>query len=81
MMEKYGVPRKELNEVAKLATKVLNLQAMQRDTQSQVQTLTQLRQQALKNLQTWMRRFLTVAKVALEEQPQQMEALGKTVAS
>lgn len=81
MMEKYSVSRKELNEVAKLATKVQDLQAMQRDTQSQVQSLAQMRLLAIKSLQTWMRRFLTVAKVALEEQPQQLEALGQTVAS
>ena len=81
MMEKYHVPRKELNEVAKLVTKVQELQAMQRDTQSQVQSLTQLRLRAIKALRTWMRRFMTVAKVALEEQPQQLEALGQTVAS
>ncbi len=70
MMEKYHVPRKELNEVVKLITKVQELQAMQRDTQSQVQSLTQLRLRAINALQTWMRRFMTVAKVALEEQPQ-----------
>ena len=79
MMEKYGVPRKELNEVARLVTKVQELQALQRDTQSQVQSLTQTRLQALETLQTWMRRFMTVAKVALEEQPQQLEALNRTV--
>ena len=81
MMELYRVPRKELNEVAKLVTKVRELQAMQRHTQSQVQSLTQTRTQALKELQTWMRRFMTVARVALEEKPQQLEALNQTVAS
>ncbi|MGB3780802.1 MAG: hypothetical protein WA960_20735 [Tunicatimonas sp.] len=81
MMEKYHVPRKELNEMTKLVAKVQELQAMQRDTQSQVQSLTQLRLRAIKALQTWMRRFMTVAKVALEEQPQQLEALGQTVTS
>lgn len=79
MMEKYRVPRKELNEVARLVTKVAELQALQRDTQSQVQSLTQTRLQALEALQAWMRRFMTVAKVALEEQPQQLEALNQTV--
>ena len=81
MMEKYRVPRKELDEMAKLVAKVQELQALQRDTQSQVQSLTQMRLRAIKALQAWMRRFLTVAKVALEERPQQLEALGKTVAS
>ncbi len=79
LMERYRVPRKELNEVAKLVTKVRELQAMQRRTQGQVQSLTQTRLRALKDLQTWIRRFMTVARVALEEQPQQLEALSQTV--
>ena len=79
MMEHYRVPRKELNEVAKLVAKVRELRAMQRDTQSQVQHLTQMRQRALEDLQTWMRHFTTVAKVALDAQPQQLEALHQTV--
>ena len=81
LMEKYHVPHKELKEAAKLVTKVRELQAMQRHTQSQVQSLTRSRRQALKQLQTWMRRFMTVARVALEEQPQQLEALSQTVPS
>lgn len=81
MMERYRVPRKELNEVAKVVTKVRELQAMQRHTQSQVQSLTQTRLRALEDLHTWMRRFMTIARVALEEQPQQLEALSRTVAS
>ena len=79
MMEKYHVPRKELNEATKMVTKVRELQALQRHTQAQVQSLTQQRLQAIESLQTWMRRFMTVAKVALEEQPQQLEALNQTV--
>ena len=81
MMEKYRVSRKELNETAKLVTQVRDLKAMRNHTQSQVQSLTQARLQALEALQTWMRHFMTVAKVALAEQPQQLEALNQTVAS
>lgn len=80
MMEKYQVPRKELNEAAKLVAQVRDLHAVQRKAQGQVQTLTQARLQALKELEVWMRRFMKVAKVALEEQPQQLEALYQTVA-
>lgn len=79
MMEKHRVSRKELNEAATLVTQVQDLQAMRDHTQSQVQSLTQARLQALEAMQTWMRRFITVAKVALEEQPQQLEALNQTV--
>ena len=81
MMEKYRVPRKELNEAAKLVTQVRDLRALRNHTQGQVQSLTQSRLRALEALQTWMRRFLTVAKVALEENPQYLEALNQTVAS
>ena len=81
MMEKYRVSRKELNETAKLVTQVRDLKAMQDHTQSQVQSLTQARLRALEALQTWMRHFMTVAKVALAKRPQQLEALNQTVAS
>ena len=81
MMEKYRISHKELNETAQLVGRVRELQAMQRQMQGQVQTLTQARLQALEELQMWMRRFMTVASIALEEQPQQLEILNQTVPS
>lgn len=81
MMEKYRISAKEIAETAKLVTQVRDLKAMRTHTQSQVQSLTRARNQALSALQTWMSHFMTIAKIALEQQPQQLEALNRTVAS
>ncbi len=81
MMEKYHAPKKELAEAAKLIHRVMELVAMQRQTQGQVQTLTKVRTEALEDLQIWMRKFMTIAEAALDDNPQQMEALNKTVSA
>ena len=81
LMEKYHAPQKELNEAAKLVAQVKELVALQRKTQAQVQTLTQIRKAALADLKDWMRTFYTIAKLALREHPQQLEALDIVVPS
>ena len=81
LMEKYHVPQKELNDASKLATQVMELVALQRKAQAHVQDLTQTRKAALADLKTWMQTFLTIAKLALREQPQQLEALDIVVTS
>ena len=81
LMARYHVPQKELTEAGRLATRVMELLALQRKTQAQVQTLTQTRKAAMAELKTWMRTFLTIAKLALREHPQQLEALDIVVAS
>lgn len=79
MMAKYHVPQKELAQSAKLRQRVQEVLALQKKTMSQPQQLTQARQQALTELQTWMRRFDKTAQLAFDDQPQQLEALGKVV--
>ena len=79
MMDKYRVARKELNQGVQLVERVQELLALQKKTMSQPQQLTEARQQAFTELQTWMRRFDKMAGIALDDQPQQREALGQTV--
>ncbi|MGD1891081.1 MAG: hypothetical protein ACFB15_10870 [Cyclobacteriaceae bacterium] len=81
LMEKYHVPQKELNETNKLIQQVMELEALQRRTQAQVQDLTQMRKAAMAELKDWMKTFYTVAKLALREHPQQLEALDIIVPS
>jgi hypothetical protein len=81
LMEKYHVPQKELNETNKLIQQVMELEALQRRTQAQVQDLTQMRKAAMAELKDWMKTFYTVAKLALREHPQQLEALDVVVPS
>lgn len=44
-----------------------------------VQDATQSREQAITALERWMREFVTIARLALEENPQRLEMLGLTV--
>lgn len=81
MMEKYHAPKKELTEAARLVDKVMELAAMQRQAQGQVQALTKARTAALEDLQVWLRKFMTIAEAALDENPQQLEAFNKVVPS
>ncbi|MEM6845532.1 MAG: hypothetical protein AAF632_25180 [Bacteroidota bacterium] len=81
LMEKYHVPQKELNEVAKLVEQVKELVALQRKTQAGMQSLTQTRQTAMFELKDWMKTFFTIAKIALRDHPQQLEALDIVVSS
>jgi hypothetical protein len=79
MMTKYHVPQKELAQAEKLQLRVQEVLALQKKALSQPQKLTKARQQALTELQTWMRRFDKTAKLAFDDQPQQLEVLGKVV--
>jgi hypothetical protein len=42
---------------------------------------TEVKDAAIRNLEVWMSRFYRIAKIALEEKPQLLEALGKKVKS
>ena len=42
----------------------------------EAQTATQLRDEALDELQDWMSDFIAIARIALEEQSQYLEMLG-----
>ncbi|WKN43911.1 hypothetical protein [Tunicatimonas pelagia] len=81
LMEKYHVSQQELTDSASLVQQVKDLVALQRKAQAQVQTLTQTRQAAMAELKDWMKIFFTIAKVALREHPQQLEALDIVVPS
>lgn len=79
IMEKYHVPKKELDEAQKMVGKVMELLALQQKTKSQAQQLTQDRQTAYDELHVWMKKFIGIARVVFADQPQQLEALGLVV--
>nr|WKN37904.1 hypothetical protein K4G66_04175 [Tunicatimonas sp. TK19036] len=79
IMEKYHVPKKELDEAKKLTVKVLDLLALQQKAKSQAQQLTQDRKAAYEALHAWMKKFIGIARVVFADQPQQLEALGLVV--
>jgi hypothetical protein len=78
-MEKYNVPQKELIETRKLIAQIGNLQRLQKKAKGQAQMATQAKNQAVNDLELWMRRFIRIARVALDENPQQLEMLGVIV--
>ena len=79
LMEKYHIPKKELDEAKKLTAKVIDLLALQQKTKSQAQQLTQDRQTAYNELYAWMKKFIGIARVIFADQPQYLEALGLVV--
>ena len=60
---------------------VMQLLAAQALAKARAQDLTQQKQQQMEKMELWMRQFYKVAKVALSDAPQQMEALGIVVPS
>jgi hypothetical protein len=58
---------------------MIELSSLQKQAQSRAQLLTQKKQEALAQLDQWHRRLLKVARMALEAEPQQLEALGVVV--
>ncbi len=75
-MQAYGVTKGELEQAG--ATVAAFIQSQQQQTQktSAVQLTTQQRNVALKQLQRWVRGYRSIARVALEDQPQLLEVLG-----
>ncbi len=78
-MEKYNVPQKELIETRKLIAQIGNLQRLQKKAKGQAQVATQNKAKAINDLELWMRRFFRIARVALDQNPQQLEMLGVVV--
>ncbi len=78
-MERYNVPQKELIETRKLIAQIGGLQRLQKKAKGQAQVATQDKNNAINDLELWMRRFMRIARVALDENPQQLEMLGVVV--
>ncbi|MEK6478685.1 hypothetical protein WJR50_14160 [Catalinimonas sp. 4WD22] len=81
MMDKYNVPLEELTQTKQMVQQVMQLLATQALAKARAQDLTQQKQQQMEKMELWMRQFYKVAKVALSDSPQQMEALGIVVPS
>lgn len=72
----YGVSESQLQADFALVT-ALEAARSQREVESgAVQDATQSRRQALTTLDRWMRDFVAIARLALEEHPQRLEMLG-----
>ena len=78
-MEKYNVPQKELLETRKLIAQIGNLQRLQKKAKGQAQMATRAKNKGINDLELWMRRFIRIARVALDKNPQQLEVLGVVI--
>jgi hypothetical protein len=78
-VQRYGLTRAEIEQAQ--ATVVAFVEAQQQQTQrkGEAQSATQKRNQALKNLQQWVRGYRAIVRVALADNPQLLEVLGLLV--
>jgi len=79
IMDKHGVTADEVAQGKAMIEAIASYQVQQSKGKSQKQQATQERQEARKALQLWMRDFLYIARYALKDNKQQLEALGQVV--
>jgi hypothetical protein len=75
-LAEFGITKQKLKAAAKLVEDVQTKHNIQLKEKGEAQTATQLRDEALDALQEWMGDFISVARIALEDQPQYLEMLG-----
>ena len=75
-MRKQGVTTEELQQTAEMVAAATDLRVQQASKRSETQSATQQRRAAMDELTAWMQDFRYLAKYALKDDPQQLEALG-----
>ena len=75
------VTEDEISKANTLVSEVRTLRKSYLDEKGESQSATKIKDEALKKLDKWMRDFFAVAKIALEDDPQLLESLGKQVKS
>ncbi len=75
-LEQYGINGAKLKEGQKQVLEVESSYNAQLKEMGEAQTSTQVRDAAFDDLQDWMSDFIAIARIALEEEPQRLEALG-----
>ncbi|MEQ9443811.1 MAG: hypothetical protein RIG62_32525 [Cyclobacteriaceae bacterium] len=81
MMAKYDVPTHEIKEARRLIKRLLELEVLRNDARRQAQQASQVKQCAFMELREWYCRFMRVAKIACEHDPQLLESMGVIVPS
>ena len=75
----FQVPTKEIAEMQKLLTQMMELRSLQVDLKGRAQVLSGEKKRAYATLQQDMDRFFRIAKIALDVDPQHLEMLGLPV--
>ena len=78
-LSRFNITATNLTDVQALLTTYENVTATQKTQTAEAQQATLDRDKAMKALDIWMRGFQEVSKIALEANPQLLEALGIAV--
>lgn len=79
VLEKYNISGSEITAMQTLLGEIINLYTQQKQAHGKAQVLTQQKQEMAVVVEQWYRKFIRVARIALDEQPQQLEILGVVV--
>ena len=79
-LAQFNLSRQQLLEGQRLIDAVETEDVVQKQRRGAAQETTQVRDAALAALHSWMRDFLAMARIALADQPQQLEKLGIVIA-
>lgn len=80
-MGKYGISREMLEQARAMVEALMTTRQQQMQRMGEAQSATCQRDQAIKAMEAWMRDFRQVARLALQDDPQMLEALGIQVPS
>ena len=75
-LAKYNITKKILEDTQTDIAAVETTSATREQLKGAAQAATQTRNEHLKQLETWMKEFRTIAKIALKDEPQLLESLG-----
>lgn len=80
-MERYQVNLAEMQETKARIDAFLTTRNQRLQKKGEAEESTRVRNKAIKDLKTWLKEFRSVARIALKDSPQLLEALGMKVAS
>ena len=79
ILNKHNITPEEIAQAQAMLAAIAAFRVRQSQGKSEKQQASQQRQEAVKKLQRWMRDFLYIARHALKDDKQQLEALGQVV--
>jgi len=79
ILNKHNITPEEIAQAQAMLAAIAAFKVRQSQGKSEKQQATQQRKEAVRALQRWMRDFLYIARFALKDDKQQLEALGQVV--
>lgn len=80
-LESYDLSREEIAQAKAMVEAVMVARNQRVQKKGEAEEATRVRNMAIKELKAWMSEFRSIARVALKDSPQMMEALGMRVPS